>query len=167
MKVGVYLKTNSLFSAAILIGFGLYFFLGQTNITFLHNLYAWPTILCIVGIAFLMQAYKANKNESILPGIIFLGFGIHFHVIENYQLWPNEMSVFILIIALGLLLQGSKTKSGSFHGWVLLLLALLLLFKDSVLKWIGVVGTDIGTGSIEIWPFLLVISGIILLFLKK
>lgn len=160
------MKSNSIFAGVILIGFGIYFFLSQTKIQFFEGFYSWPTLLCIVGIAFLLQAYKAKNNESILPGIIFFGFGIHFHIVQTFKLWSNEIGVFILIIALGSLLQASKTKNGMLPGILLLVVSLFLLFNEKIVSWIGLVGTDVGS-SFSLWPFLLVGLGVILLFLKK
>lgn len=160
------MKSHSLFAGVILIGFGIYYFLSQSNIEIFLGFYSWPSILCIIGIAFLLQAYKAHNNEAILPGIIFLGFGIHFHVIQTFKLWPNDLGIFILIISLGLLLQASKTKTGMLPGILLLAVSLFLLFKEKMLSLLGVVQTGLGT-SFPIWSILLVGLGVALLFFKK
>lgn len=160
------MKSNSLFSGIILIGFGLYYLLERFSIAFLQNLHAWPTLLCITGIAFLVQAYKAKHYDSILPGVIFFGFGIHFHVINTYHLWQNHIGVFIVIISLGLLLQANKTRSGYLPGIVLLIAALLLLFNDKVLGILGLVQTEL-ISNFSLWAIVLIVLGLILLFVKK
>lgn len=123
-----------------------------------HSLYRWNY--------FLIQAYKGNKSDSILAGVIFLGFGIHFHVVHTLKLWPNELGIFILIISLGLMLQGSKAKSGMLPGFLLLVVALILLFKEKMFELLGIVQSGIGA-SFPVWSILLVGLGVALLFIKK
>ncbi|MBD3107803.1 hypothetical protein IEO70_05440 [Bacillus sp. AGMB 02131] len=160
------MKSNSIFSGIILIGFGLYYLLERFTIDFLQNLHTWPTLLCITGVAFLVQAYKANHYDSILPGVIFFGFGVHFHVINTYHIWPNHLGVFILIISLGLLLQANKTKDGYFPGIVLLIISMLLLFNDKLLNILGVVQTEL-ISRFSVWAIVLIALGLVLLFIKK
>lgn len=160
------MKSHSLFSGVILIGFGLYYLLERFNIALLQNLHTWPTLLCITGIAFFVQAYKTKHYDSILPGVIFFGFGIHFHVITTYHLWSNNIGVFILIISLSLLLQANKTRSGYLPGIVLLLVSLSLLFNDKLLKILGLVQTEL-ISTFSLWAIILIGLGFVLLFVKK
>ncbi len=160
------MKSHNLFSGVILIGFGLYYLMERFNIALLQDLHTWPTLLCITGIAFFVQAYKAKHYDSILPGVIFFGFGVHFHVITTYHLWSNNIGVFILIISLGLLLQSNKTRSGYLPGIVLLFVSLFLLFNDKLLEILGFVQTEI-ISTFSLWAIILIGLGSILLFIKK
>ncbi|MGM9923808.1 MAG: LiaF transmembrane domain-containing protein [Bacillus sp. (in: firmicutes)] len=160
------MNSRNLFSATTLILFGIYFFLNQSNVKIFENFYTWPTLLCIVGIAFFVQAYKGRQNEAILPGVILFGFGLHFHIAQHLSIWPNEIGTLILIIALGFLLQSRRTKTSSIPGLLLLAVAVLLLFKEKTTDLLGTLGT--GTASIlSFWPLLLAGAGITLLVIKK
>ena len=57
---GVFMKNQRIFPGIILIGFGAYFFLQQTGITIFQQFSTWPTLLIIVGIAFLGQGYSGK-----------------------------------------------------------------------------------------------------------
>ncbi|OIK14367.1 DUF5668 domain-containing protein [Bacillus sp. MUM 13] len=160
------MKSQRIFPGLILIGFGLYFFLKQANIELFQGFFNWPTILCIVGIAFLIQAYSGKDNEAILPGVILFGFGLHFHVVHRLEIWPDNIGVFILIIALGFILRARASSTGLFHGVVLLVISLLSLFYDKITGMMGLI--KIGTADpAKFWPFIVMLIGIILLVKKK
>lgn len=155
-----------IFPAILLVGFGVYFFIddwGQPSWSFLQS---WPTLLLIVGVAFLGQAYIGKEHGMILPGIILTGFGIHFHVVGQLALWANDFGVFILIIALGFLLHYQKTGDGLFYGVAFLLLSVLLLFYDKVATGFGFLENGVSTIR-QIWPYLFIGSGLFLLFFKR
>ncbi len=162
----VLMKNQRIFPGMILIGFGVYFFLQQANITLFQQFYTWPTLLVIVGVSFLAQGYGVKDYEAILPGVILTGFGLHFHIINHFQLWPNHIGTFILIIALGFLLRYLKVRSGLFQGILFLVLALLLLFYEKITAWLGILENTV-TIAWKSWPVVLVIIGFYLLFIKK
>ncbi|WP_285765558.1 DUF5668 domain-containing protein [Peribacillus sp. SI8-4] len=160
------MKTQRIFPGIVLIGFGLYFFLEHSQIEIFPDFYSWPTLLCIVGAAFLIQAYSGNEFESILPGVILLGFGAHFHIVKNLEIWPDNIGIFILIISLGFILRARKTNTGMFHGLILLIISVLFLFYDKITTSFGLVETS--TANIErFWPFALMAIGIYFLVRKK
>ena len=72
------MKQSKTFIGVLLIGFGLFFVLQQYSIPILSRFDTWPTILIILGMAFLAQGYLNKQPESILPGGILTGLGIHF-----------------------------------------------------------------------------------------
>lgn len=160
------MKNQRIFPAIILIGFGIYFYLQQSKIEVFKEFYTWPTLLIIVGFAFLVQAYKAKDYEAILPGIILFGFGIHFHIVNIFSFWPNHIGSFILIIALGFLLRYQKLKTGLFQGLLFLVLAILLLFYDKIGKWFGLLENGLSFVW-NFWPAILIIIGLFFLFRKK
>jgi hypothetical protein len=160
------LKNQRIFPGIILIGFGAYFYLQQTQLNLLKEFYTWPTLLIIVGIGFVGQAYIANEYEAILPGTILLGFGIHFHVVHKLAMWPDHIGAFILIIALGFLLRYQKLGTGLFQGLLFLILAGLLLFYDKVVTWLGLLENGFSLAW-KFWPAVLIIIGIFLLFKKE
>jgi hypothetical protein len=160
------MKTQRILPGIILIGFGLYFFMQQSAIEIFPGFYRWPTLLCIVGIAFLTQAYAAKDHESILPGVILFGFGLHFHVVGKYENWPNDIGVFIFIIAVGFILRARKTNTGMVNGILLLVVSILTLFYDKVFSLLGDIEPSL-SGVLKFWPFLLMAVGGYILFIKK
>ncbi|WP_433743475.1 LiaI-LiaF-like domain-containing protein [Falsibacillus pallidus] len=159
-------KNQKIFPGIILIGFGLYFYLQQADIVIFKEIYTWPTLLIIVGVAFLGQGYWAQEYEAILPGVILVGFGLHFHVVNKLAIWPDHIGTFILIIALGFLLRYQKTGNGLFQGLLFLLLSILLLFYDKVISWFGILENKVDVAW-NLWPVLLIIIGIYLIFIKR
>ena len=160
------MKNQRIFPGIILIGFGIFFFWQQAKISLFAEFISWPTLVMIVGIAFLCQGYGGKDYESIFPGVILTGFGLHFHIINHLKILPNTMGVFILIIALAFLLRYQKLKTHLFYGVLFLSLACLLLFYDKVMGWFGMLETNIAT-FIHLWPFVLILIGVYLLFFKK
>lgn len=160
------MKKKQLFPGIILIGVGAYFFLQQSNITLFDDFFTWPTLLLIVGIAFLFQGYGAKDYEFILPGVILTGFGIHFHVAGKLDKWPDHTGSFILIIALALLLRYQKTREGLFQGLLFLIIAILFLFYDQVTEWLGILEKSVNS-IWNFWPVVLVGFGVYFLARKK
>ena len=163
---GVIMKNQRVLPGFILIGFGAYFLLQQLNIAWLQPFFIWPTLLMIIGVAFLLQGYGTKDHHAILPGVILTGFGLHFHVVNRLEIWPDHIGIFILIIALGFILQHQKTSSGLFQGLLFLILAILLLFYKLINSWLGLL--ESGVSSVwKYWPGILIIIGAYFLFIKK
>lgn len=160
------MRNQRLFPGMILLGFGTYFFLQQIQIPMLQPFYTWPTLLIIVGSAFLIQGYGAKDYEAILPGVILAGFGLHFHIVNRLDIWPDHIGSFILIIALGFLLRYLKTGAGLFQGLLFLILAILLLFYDSILGWLGILQNSVSSVW-RFWPLLLIAAGLFFLMKRK
>ncbi|WP_026693756.1 LiaI-LiaF-like domain-containing protein [Peribacillus kribbensis] len=160
------MKSQRLFPGVILIGFGLYFFLEKSGIEVFQGFFTWPTLLMIVGIAFLVQGYGARDYEAILPGVILTGFGIHFHVVNKLKIWPDHIGIFILIIGLGFVLRAKETRSGMFHGFLLILVSVMLLFYDKIMSWLGLLENGVFTAW-KFWPFILIAIGLFFIFQKK
>lgn len=156
------MKAQRIFPGITLIGFGLYFLLERSHITIFKGFYSWPTLLCIVGLAFLIQAYYGKDHNVILPGIILFGFGAHFHLVKLLDTWPNHYGIFILIISIGFILQARKTKSGMFYGVTLCILAIFILFYDKVTSLLSLT-----QNVISFWPFVLMAFGVYVLFFRK
>lgn len=160
------MKNQKIFPGIILLGFGLYFFLQQNHIEMFKDYYSWPTLLVLVGVGFLGQGYGGKDYEAIFPGVILVGFGLHFHIVGKLDIWPDHIGVFILIISLGFLLRYQKTKNGLFLGILFLIISIILLYYDEVLKWMGLLENK-AVSIINFWPLLLIVIGLYLLFIKR
>jgi hypothetical protein len=160
------MKDQRIFLGIIFLGIGCYVFFQQVNWVFARPWLSWPTILIIVGIAFLAQSTSPKSSNLVLPGIIFTGFGIHFHVVHKFSIWPDHIGIFLLIIALGLLLLSQRTGSGLGYGVLILFVAILLLFYDQLTSWLGAIRTTFDSVW-KLWPIFFIILGIYLLFFKK
>ncbi|MEH7223065.1 DUF5668 domain-containing protein [Bacillus sp. JJ1566] len=160
------MKKNNLFSGIILVGMGIYLLLQQLGIPVFANFYSWQTLVIIVGIAFLVQAYAQNNPGSILPGIILVGFGFHFHGINKLGFWPKQPGTLLFIVGLGMLITYFKTKNGLVHSVVLLIASLLFLNYGLFMSWLGFLEGGFSF-ILDYWPLLLVGIGFYLLFIKK
>lgn len=154
------------FSGIILIGFGLYFYLQHLDIVQFEQLTDWPSLLIIVGFALLSQGYLGKESEMIFPGVVLLGFGVHFYVIEYLKIWPDHIGVFLLIISLGLLLKHQKTGNGLSQGLLFLIMAVGLLFEDRILDWFGFI-EDKAQSVWQYWPIFLIVFGMFSLYSGK
>lgn len=163
---GVKMKNQRIFPGIILIGFGAYFLMQRSNVQLFQDFYSWPTLLLIVGIAFLFQGYGAKEYEAILPGVILAGFGLHFHIVSRLEVWPDHIGTFILIIALGFLLRAQKTGAGFVQGLLFLSISILLLFNDKAENILGPLGPGLSS-ILRFWPAALVLVGLYLLLSKK
>jgi len=160
------MKNQNIIPGIILIGFGIYYYLQQINLVLFDQFFTWPTLMAMVGIAFLVQGYRGKDYDSILPGVILFGFGFHLHIVGRLDIWPDHLGAFILIIALAFLLRYQKTGVGLFHGILFLILAALLLFYEQISIWLGTL--ESGFSLIwKFWPIAIVLIGIYLLFFKR
>ncbi|MFD1736004.1 LiaI-LiaF-like domain-containing protein [Bacillus salitolerans] len=160
------MKKQGVFPGIILIGIGLYFLLDQLNLYSLKVFYTWPTLLIIIGIAFLAQAYTSRDYQNIVPGFILFGFGLHFHFSILFSFWPEHWAMFTLIIGCAFLLKYQQTKSNLLPGLLLLILSILALFYHEVIGWLGWIGSIVNFIE-KYWPIGLIVAGVYLLFIKK
>lgn len=155
------LNGKRMFPGILLIGFGLYFFLQQSAFTWVKPYLGWPALLLITGISFLVQGLK-EEGSGILPGVVLTGFGLHFYVVDYLGWWANDTGVFILIIAVGFLLQHQKTGHGLLNGILFLFLAAITLFYGTIKQWLGPLES-----FWQFWPLVLIAIGGYLLFVQK
>jgi hypothetical protein len=161
-----FMKNQRIFPGIILIGVGAYFFLQQTAITIMPQFFTWPTLLLIIGLAFLGQGYIGNDYEAILPGVILVGFGLYFLVLNHYAFWSNQVGSFVLFIALGSVLRYQKTHSGLFQAVLFLILSIILLCYDTISTYFGLLQNGVSIVW-KFWPIVLIGIGIFLLYRRK
>lgn len=155
------MNEQRIFPGVLLIGFGLYFFLHQSAFTWVKPYLGWPALLLITGLAFLAQGFKGDGN-GLVPGVVLAGFGLHFYVVNYLGWWANDTGVFLLIIAIGFLLQHQQTGRGLLNGVLFLVLAAVMLFYGTVKQWLGPIGS-----FWQFWPLILIVVGGYFLFVQK
>ncbi|HLU23153.1 LiaI-LiaF-like domain-containing protein [Lederbergia graminis] len=160
------MKKKSYLTGCIFLSFGIYFLLQHYHISLFQGFYTWPTLLIIIGLGFLVNGYVGKDYDSILPGVILTGIGIHFHITNNLPVWPEHSGIFLLLIALGLLLRYVKTGSGLFSGILFLTAAILLLFFDKIVTWANNFGYNLSFLH-NIMPLIFIGIGIYLIYSKK
>lgn len=160
------MKKQGIFPGIILIGVGVYFLMDKLDLPFLKNIFTWPTLLLIIGIAFLLQAYLTNEDQSIFPGTILTGLGLHFHGRAIFEFWPDHWAIYTLIVGIAFIIRHQKAKSGIIPGIILTIISLLGLFYDGIISWMSYIGKAVGWLE-NFWPVALIIVGIYLLFINK
>ncbi|MGM9988617.1 MAG: hypothetical protein ACI35O_15545 [Bacillaceae bacterium] len=160
------MKKYRWFVSILCIGFGFFYFASQQQLELFSRFFEWPSVLIIIGLACLCQAYLGKDQHYIIPGILLAGFGLHFHlsvIIKNY---PNPIAVLIFIVALSLFLKNKRSKGDLLPSFLLLVISLFFFFSDQIDS--AIKGIQFDTTLIQrFWPLLLVIFGIYLLFFSK
>jgi hypothetical protein len=166
LEVVEVMKNQRIFPGIILIGIGAYFFLQQVNISILPQAFTWPTLVLIIGIAFLAQGYVGKDYEAILPGVLLVGIGLYFDVLNHYVFWRNPAGAFVLMIGIGCLLRYQKTHSGLIQAVLFLILSIILLYYDKFSSEIGLLQN--GFSIIwKFWPLIIIVIGFFLLSKKQ
>lgn len=160
------MKRKRFFPGIVLIGFGVYFFLQQMQISLFEGFFSWPTLLFIIGVAFLFQAYGTKDDGAILPGVILTGFAVHFHVAGRMEFWPDHIGALLLIISLGFLLQYQKTGEGLLQALLFLIISSLFLFYEQVVNWVGLLESKISAAE-KFWPLAMMALGAYFLLTRK
>ncbi|WAA10230.1 hypothetical protein [Fervidibacillus albus] len=158
------MRGQRIFPAIVLIGFGLYSVL-QDFITS-STIFNWPTLLIIIGVAFFTQAYVGKEYGFILPAVLFIGIGIHFHLVSLIDVQLDHFGVILLFTALGFFLLRQKTGSGTMYAWLFLFLALFQLFSTNLFHWFGSVEQKL-IDFYALWPILMILFGFYLFLFKR
>lgn len=161
------MKKQNLFPGILLIGIGLYFLLDGLESTLFQQIASWPSILMVIGIAFLAQGYGGKDGQKVFPGILLIGLGVHFHGLELIEDWPDHWGMYTLILSIAFLASHQRTKKGGLvPGLVLFILSALALFYEDFISWLGWVGRSVDLIE-QYWPIALIIIGLYILFFKK
>lgn len=156
------LRRQHTFIAYLLIGIGLFYLLKQIDIPILHDFYGWPTILMIIGVAFLLHSFTNKDYQHLFTGTFMLGLGIHFHGLHHYSFWVEHWSIYILLIGVALIVRSIWTKSGFIFAFSITLIALFLLFNDQIAKKYDWSATIMDWIQI-FWPVIFIVLGFYLL----
>ncbi|MDX8046585.1 DUF5668 domain-containing protein [Gracilibacillus sp. S3-1-1] len=159
------MKKNNLF-AYLLIGVGIYFLLRELRLPILTDFYSWPTLLILVGAAFLIHAFTSRDFRNIFPAILLLGLGIHFHGLNHYPFWIDHWGMYTLIISIAFLARAIKTKKGYFPGLILFAISAFALFANNQPGWFSWIHQFMIWVE-RFWPVLIIGLGIYFLLKKK
>ncbi|WP_342039395.1 LiaI-LiaF-like domain-containing protein [Gracilibacillus kekensis] len=159
------LKKNGLV-AFLLIGIGLFFLLRELRLPILTDFYSWPTLLILIGAAFLIYSFSSKDFKNVFPGVVLLGLGIHFHGLTHYSFWIDHWGMYTFIVAIAFLIRAIKTKKGSIPGIILLIISIFAIFVENQPGWFGWIN-QIMYWIERFWPVLLIGLGVYLLLKKK
>lgn len=160
------MKKQSVFFGIMLVGLSLFLLVSRFQIPFMLKLHSWPSLLLLVGTAMIVQAYKAHDFQQLLPGMLLLTLGVHFHAVSLFPFWPKHIGMILLMIALSFLLSSRKNNTGLLQGIFLLSLSLLMMFSDQLKLWTALLEQHFNY-IWKFWPLLLLIIGLYLLFFKR
>ncbi|WP_018921634.1 LiaI-LiaF-like domain-containing protein [Salsuginibacillus kocurii] len=157
------MKRKGLFPGLLLIGSGLFFLLQTWNAPFADYFLRWPSIFILIGAAFIIQGLKKKQAESLLPGFIFLSYGLHFLLVEM-EFWPAHPGMYWLLLGFSFLLTYIVSKKeGLGPGIFLLLVGIALFFGEEVIELFGAYSQYIE----QFWPLVFILGGLYFLFVYK
>lgn len=159
------MKKNGLV-AYLLIGIGIFFLLRELRLPIFTDFYSWPTLLILVGAAFLIHAFSSKEFKNVFPGTLLLGLGIHFHALSHYDFWIDHWGMYTLIIAIAFLARALKTKKGFILGLILLVISIFAIFANNQPGWFSWIH-QLMTWIERFWPVVLIGIGVYLLLKKK
>ncbi len=155
-----------MFPGFILIIIGLYFLLQQLNISipFAHVLFAWPSILFIIGLVLSFQGFSNKDDNKMFSGMMLLGLGVFFHGVHTFGYWSYYWGYFTLIISVAFFMKYFVGKrDGLAPGIVLMIITLFAFYNHFISTWVK----QFFGGFDVIWPIILIGVGIYLIFFRK
>jgi len=158
------MKKQHVFIGIILIAIGGYFLLETLHLSYLTSFNNWPTLLMLLGLAFILYSYFSTDTDSIFIGVLLLTLGIHYHFYQLVIWWPNDWAAYGFSISFAFLSQYYKTrKKGLKIGLFLLILSLIELFYSGAQTFTSHITALVG----NFWPIALILVGFYLIFKKK
>ncbi|WP_332689561.1 LiaI-LiaF-like domain-containing protein [Halalkalibacter lacteus] len=158
------MKTQRIFPGVLLIGVGCYYLLQQFSIPFEQQLLSWPSLLFVIGFAFLVQGYVGPEYSMIFPGALLTGLAIHFHLISFVTWWPKHLGMYTCIVGISFILSARKTKrEGYFIGILLIVFSLLSFASINPFSWLYEAYSFLSS----LWPIFLIGLGAFLIFKRK
>ncbi|ERN52438.1 DUF5668 domain-containing protein [Alkalihalophilus marmarensis] len=172
MKQQRSVKPKRIFPGVLLIGLGLYFLVNQYQFPYKEQLASWPSILVIIGVAFLLQATLGKETHSLFPGLLLTGLGVHFHGLALLPSWPDHWGMYTLIVGISFLFVYLRTKKeGLIPGLLLTVIAIIGFMSFNPLDAIesttqSTIGS-IPTILLDLWPVVLIILGVVFILKRK
>ena len=157
------MKNQRVFFGILLIGIGLFFLLDSLQLPFALPVFNWPMILLLIGIALLFHGLLGKESQSLFPGTLLCGLGIHFLALDMFPFWPRSWGMYTLIVGIAFFVQYVKTKKGLLTSLVLLIISIANLFYSSFQFWLSHLLSMLG----GFWPLILIAIGVYFLFSRK
>ncbi len=151
--------------AYILIGLGVYFLIKQLELPLFLPFIGWPTVLAIIGVAFLLHSYIAQLPDNLFVGVVLIGLGIHFHGLQTSPDWYDHWSIYTLILGIAYLVLFLKARRGLIPSVVLLGLSSIMIFSISLPEWFEPIYLVIDFID-TFWPVIVLGIGIYFLWKK-
>ncbi len=172
---GDIMKKIGLFPAVLLLMFGIYFLFQKTNAQIFDGLFSWQMSLIVIGLSFLISGHMERDHSTILPGTILIGLGVHLIYAPKVSTWPSHSTMFLCIIAVGLLLTSVSTKTGYIQSVIVFLFALFIHYYDDLMQslnskqqMVQMINTVEPLVVPLVQPAILILaSGAIVLYMKK
>ncbi|WP_100405021.1 LiaF transmembrane domain-containing protein [Bacillus solitudinis] len=158
------MKNQAIYPGMMLICIGMYFYLQSYTFPFSAQIMSWPSLLLVIGLCFLFQAYLSRDYQFIIPGWLLTGLAIHFHGLSLVNGWPNHWAIFTLILGLSFLCVYGKTKKdGLLLGILFSAVSLLMFTSFSPFHYLQKLFSVFG----NLWPLILIALGLLFLYKHK
>lgn len=156
------MRKQSNLTAYLLIVIGGYFLLKQFDLPLLSDFSSWPTLIMLIGIAFLLNSFTTKDYANLFSGVLILGLGIHFHGLNNYSNWIDHWAVYPFIIGIAYLIRFLKTKNGLIPGLLLIGFSSIMIFSITMPSWFNFI-YFISDLLERFWPIAIIILGVYIL----
>jgi hypothetical protein len=161
---GKYMKQQRIFLGVLLSGLGAFFLTNQYSLPYQEQVASWPSILLIIGLAFLLQSILGKETSSLFPGLILIGLGIHFHGLSLIPSWPEHWGMYTLIVGISFLLVYVRTKKeGLIPGLLLTILSIVAFLSIDPLEWLQPTHKIV----LDLWPIVLICIGLFFILKRK
>lgn len=160
------MKKQTVFFGIMFVGFSFFLLMNRFPFPLFAKLHSWPTLLLLVGIAMIVQAYRAYDFQQLLPGMLLLTLGIHFHAVSLFSFWPKHIGMVLFMIALSFLLSSRKNHANLLQGIFLFIFSMVMMFSDRLRTWTALFEQHFSYVW-KFWPLLLLMIGLYLLFFKR
>ncbi|MBH0230046.1 DUF5668 domain-containing protein [Halobacillus yeomjeoni] len=154
-------KQNSLLGY-LLLALGIYYLLQQIQLPFLSEYSSWPTLLIIIGLAFLFHSYVTKDYSFLFTGVLILELGIHFYARKQLSIWPDHWGMYLLLPGIAFLISHQKNKSGLIPGLILVGSGLFVIISPMYLPWLNGI-QEVFHFLEKFWPLVLIVYGVLLI----
>ncbi|MCR6095636.1 hypothetical protein HXA31_10485 [Salipaludibacillus agaradhaerens] len=160
------MKSHRVLPGIILVIMGIYLLVNQFSIDVPYKdiLFQWPSVLVLIGLILAWQGLSNKEEAKLFSGVVSLGLGIFFHGVHTFNAWEYEWPYITLIVAIAFLLKyGVHRRDGISPGLILLLVSTVAIFYDTITLWLN----TLYGGFSNLLPFILIVIGIYLLFIRR
>ncbi|AXF55803.1 hypothetical protein [Salicibibacter kimchii] len=158
------MKSNQVFPGMVFIGAGVYYLTHLFAPAAANQWITWETMVIWLGLALSIDGFLSKSGPALLPGVFMIGIGVHFHATELYPNWPSHIGTLATFFGIACLIAYLRTKKDFlFIGIVSICIGGLFLFFEPIAERIA----EASESFSFIWPLLLLVLGVFLLFKGK